>query len=306
MIPFAGRLKDYFTRQPLPPALFQVSSGYLAGLAYSCKERRITQTALIPLAQGTVEPSFDKGNIRQPGLLAETVMEAAKGLRVSDGDISLLIPDLSFRVFLLSLDSLPPSRSELESLIRWKVKKQMPLLPEDVRISYEVVNLDKPRRLLVLMARSAVIREYESFFAKMRMNVRIVSLPSLLVMRPGKADRPADILLGNVEDDHLALSVFMDSRLFLYRTKALNLEGGEGSGRIAMEVENTLRFVEDHEKKKIAAVSLRMGLWEGNDELHQRLVDLLPLPVERIVADGTPQLNAREREMLAPLIGQVP
>jgi len=306
MTRFADRWKDYFTRQPLPPALFQVSSGYLAGLAYSRKEGRITRTVLLPLAKGTVEPSFDKGNIRQPGLLAETIMEAAQGLKVSDGDVSLLIPDLSFRVFLLSLDSLPSGRSELESLIRWKIKKQMPLLPEDIRISYEVVKPDKPRKLLVVLARSGVIREYESFFGKLRMNVRIVSLPSLLVMRPGKADRPADILVGNVEDDHLALSVFTDSQLFLYRSKALNLEGGEGSGRIAMEVENTLRFVEDHEKKKIAVAQLRMGLWEGNDELHRKLVELLPLPVERIVAERAPQLNARERELLAPLIGQVP
>jgi len=311
MTKLADRLKDYFTRRSLPSALFQISSGYVAGAAYSQKEKRITQTVLLPLERGAVEPSFDRGNIHDAGLLAETIKEAAARLKVSDGDVSLLVPDLCTRVFVLSLDSLPPSRSELENLIMWKIKKQIPLLAEDVRFSHEIIKTDKPQRVLVVLVRSGVIREYEMFFGKLRLNVRIVTIPSLQVMNLGNGNQPADLLVGNIEEDHISLAVFTDSQMLLYRSKGLSPERGgpvsaEGVNQIAVEVVNTLRFVEDREKKKIAAARLRLGLWEGNDELFRKLEPLLPLPVERIVPEKAPHLDSREREMLAPLLGQVP
>lgn len=311
MTPLADRLKDYFTMRPVPSALFQISAGYVAGAVYAQKEGRITQTVLIPLERGAVEPSFDRSNIRDAGLLAEVIKEAAGRLKVSDGDVSLLVPDLSSRVFVLSLDSLPPSRSELENLINWKTKKQMPLLAEDVRFTYEIIKTDKPLRVLVLLARSSVIKEYETFFAKLRLNVRIVTIPALQLMNLGKASRPADLLVGNIEEDHIALAVFTDAQLLLYRTKGLSPDRGgplsaEGVNQLAVEVVNTLRFIEDHEKKKIAAARLRLGMWEGNDELYRKLEPLLPLPVERIVPEKVAHLDTRERELLAPLIGQVP
>jgi hypothetical protein len=57
------RLRDFFTRIPMPLTAFQFSSSYLSGLFLSSKDKKIKSYFVLPLGENVVEPSFYKKNI---------------------------------------------------------------------------------------------------------------------------------------------------------------------------------------------------------------------------------------------------
>jgi hypothetical protein len=70
------------------------------------------------------------------------------------------------------------------------------------------------------------------------------------------------------------------------------------------EVENTVNFVEDREKRKIRSFWVRLGLLEEERILSQ-LQERSSLPVTGIESRLTANIGLREKKILSPLIGQI-
>lgn len=306
-----NRIQEYFTQQPLPHTLFQISSRYVAGVAWSQKEKRIKRHFLLPLAPGIVEPSFDKTNIKEPGRLEEKLRDGLRRLHAPDGNIGCLIPDLCFKVFVFGFDSLPASDRERAELVRWRLKKQTPLAAEDLRISYDVITSNASSRVLVAAVRTVVVREYEDFFSRLRLRVRHVGIPSLNLLNRRNGEKDGASVIANIEEDYVSLMVVIGSGIVLYRLKSLGSMGPTAASSVqraadvAKEIENTVHFIEDREKKKVLSLWLRLGLLEGEEEFMAGLRAGLSLKAELVESNRLSGLNPCEKRLLSPLVGLI-
>lgn len=299
------RVRDYFTRPPRPPVLLQVSSAVLSGLQVAEKDRTPRQRLIVPLPAGAVEPHFEKPNIRDGAALSGLLKETLGRLGSAGSDTAVLLPEACFRVFVMPFESLPAADQERESLILFRARKQLPLPPDDLRLSYAVLDSGRGRKVVAALARASVVGEYEAFFSGLGLRPGIVSPPGLSLVN--LLDRRAETagLLVNLDDDSLGLLGIVGSEPALYRVKPLTGERSEARRveGLAQEIENTIHFIEDREKQAVPVLWFRNGLAEGDDNLKAELAARLPLPVRPVEAPLLDPLPEAERRLLAPLAG---
>ena len=307
---FIDRIKDYFIKQPFPHAAFHLTSRYISGIRVSPKDGRIMNHFILPLEKGLIQPSFQKKNIKNPALLEKKIKKEMGKLHLHDHKVACLLPELSLRAFVFSFGSLPSSRPEREKVIRFRIKKQLPLLPQDARFSFDVIKSNDSMKIFVAVARALVIREYEEFFSKLNLKIRTVGVPTLGLHSLLNTEKEKDSLLINIEDDSISLAAIVDSEIALYRTKAILAAGQDEASEvrriesIVKEVENTVNFIEDKEKRKIQSFWVRVGQFKEEGIL-SHLRERSSLPVAGIESCLTAKLGLREKKILSPLIGQM-
>jgi hypothetical protein len=308
---FTDKIRSYFIRQLLPRSAIQLTSSYLSGIHVSSKEEKIKNHFIFPLEEGVIKPSFSNKNIKNPALLEKKIKQGLEKLHLSDNKIACLIPELSLKAFVFSFDSLPSSREQRERIIRFRVKKQIPLLPDDARFSFDRIRSNSSSKMLVAVTRASIIKEYEDLFSKLRLKLRVVGVPTLSLYYLLNREKERDLLLINIEEDSLSLIAGLNSEVAMYRLKPFipgsltNVSGLKRVENIVKEVENTVNFVEDKEKKKVNSLRVRLGLLEPEEDMFSQLKEKLPLPAKGIEADLTSKLGLREKMILSPLIGQI-
>ncbi len=307
---FVEKIKNYFEKQPLPHAAFYLTSRYISGIRVSPKDKRVTNHFILPIEKGLIRPSFEKKNIQNPPLLEKKIKKELGKLHLHDHKVAYLLPELSFKAFVFSFDSLPSSRPEREQIIRFRIKKQIPLLPEDARFSFDVIKSNDSIKIFVVVARVSVIREYEELFSKLNLKIRTVGVPTLSLHSLLNTEKEKDSLLINIEEDSISLAAIVDSEIALYRMKAILSIGQDEASEIrriesiVKEVENTVNFIEDREKRKIQSFWVRVGL-SKEEGILSHLRERLSLPVAGIESCLTAELGSREKKILSPLIGQI-
>lgn len=313
MSPLIDKIKKYFTGESLPHSAFQISSHCLSGIHVSPKEKKIKRHFFIPLERDIIQAAFDKKNIQKPHDLQEKVKQGLERLHLSDHKIACLIPEMALKVFVFSFSSFPASQREREQFVRFWVKKQIPLLPDDIRFSLDKIKSNNSVKAIVSVARASVIREYEDFFDQLRLKVRVIGVPTLCLHNLISKEGEKNMMLLNVEQDFLTLIAIVDSEIALYRLKPFILESASKStvsgsreiGDIVKEVENTIHFIEDREKKKVHSLWVRLGVLESGEEILSILQKKLSIPLKGIEQCLPSELSLKEKTMLSPLIGQI-
>ncbi len=307
---FSVWIKKYFTKQPLPHTALQFTSSYISGINVSGREGKIKSHFIFPVENGVIQPSFDKPNIKNPSWLENNIREGLSKLRLSDRKIACLIPELSLKAFVFSFESLPTSRLEREQIIRYRIKKKIPLLPPDARFAFDLIKSDVSVKIFATVARASVIKEYEDFLDRFQLKVRFVGIPTLSLYHLLDTEKAKDVLLINVEDDSLSLLGVINSEIVLYRLKPfLAYAQTDSSGlqrieSIVKEVENTVHFMEDKEERKVQSLCFRSGLMREN-QIFSVLREKAPLPLTGIESRLSDSLGVREKKILSPLIGQI-
>jgi len=311
MISAINRLKDYLTEQPNPSAAFQISRSYVSGIHFSRKERRFGGHFVLPLPPGVLEPSFDRKNILDGATLEGKIREGTRRLRTGENAASLLIPESCLKVFVFSFDRLPASVKEREELLRWRLNKVIPIKPPDTRISYDIIKSDGQVKVFLAMARSSVIKEYEQVYARCGMKARAVGIPAPNLANLLKGDDAKNALIVNVEADSVSLLAVLDFEISLYRFKPFlpdalsSMLPAQKFETIVNEVENTVHFIEDREKKKVDAVWVRSVIPKSEGDLLDSAKGRTAFPWKSFAPAGPPMVNASDMEVLSPLIGQV-
>jgi hypothetical protein len=309
-LPDLKRLKDYFLEVPLPDAVFQMTTSHLTGLRISPRERNAAGPFIGRLPAGVVRPSFDKTNFPDVPLLESKVREGMAKMSLGQGTVAVLLPELCARVFILNLDLTPVSQKEREKIIRWRVGKQMPAVPEDARFVHQGFPAGRSERIVVAVAREAVLQEYEDLFSRCQLAVGALSLSSLSLINL-LPEAGEDVLVVNVEEDSLSFAAVIDSELSLYRQKAFTFDRTPGAplvqrmGGLLQVVENTMHFLEDKEKKRVRSLWFRSGLPDAGVDIAAELRRLLALTVrETGELAGRGEGNS-EKGLLSPLFGQL-
>ena len=303
------RLKAHFTERLLPDAVFQVSPGYLSGIRVARSDRSVKGGFVLPFRERPVAPSFDRPNVTDPAALEEAIAQGKKNLRISSGTAALLIPEPSVRVFVFRVDAFPASGKERDAFIRWRIAKQMPLIPEDARLDYAATPGRGPRKLIVAMARQVVVWEYEALFEKAGLKPVVVGVPSLALVNLVRREGSKNALLLNLDDEILTLLSLADPGWSLYRQKGVGPAGGTGAEEradtIVREAENTIRYLEEKERTRTERLWIRSTAAAEVPEIVRRLGERIRLPIEALDYEAPREWTEAHKAVLAPLIGQV-
>lgn len=302
---------NFFTRLPLPLTAIQFSRRYISGIHLFPKDKKIRSHFIQPLEDGVLAPSFFKKNIHDPERLRQAFKAGVEKLNCSEHKMIFLLPELSQNIFIIPFDSLPVRGEEREEFIRFKIKKQMPLLPDDNRLAYDIVQQDSRKGIIAAMARASIIREYEDFFSSSHFKVRMVGIPSICLLNMLDKSKQDDFVLIDIEEDSFSLTAVIGAKVVMYRQKPLSVKGDgaivleQKIENISQEIFNTANYIEDREKRKITSFWIRMGILGLDENLFNRLEEKLRLPLHRIETALPGKLTSRENKILAPLMGQI-
>jgi hypothetical protein len=304
-------IASFFIDPLRPDAAFHLDPRYLCGLSCSPKDGRIRARFAHPLPSGLLRMSFDRPNVVEPEPLKRIIKEGVKKLRIRRGRAALLIPDPSARLFVLSADSVPNSERERSEYVRWRISKHMPLHHEDIRIDSRAVPSGEGAKIIAILARESIVREYEKLFDGLHLKVGTVTLPSLGLARLLIEEDSSTAILINIEEYYLSFLALSGRDWSLYRQKGVVLEGGPESAfeqkidQLVQEIQNTVYFLEDKEKRRVDTLWVRCGLLEGGAEIVDRLRERLPYSVQGFDTRVGKKWEAGERNIFAPLVGQV-
>jgi len=295
------RLKRYFIEQPKPAAVFQVASSRVACLKVEAEAQSLEDDFFIQrISAGAIEPHFSQPNVKQPEILEELVERAIQKLKIHGNSVTVILPEMSSRVFVFSLSGTFINSVELNKFIDWRLDRQLAQPLSEVRYSYQVFNSGSDKKVLVVCSGLEVVKEYEAIFQKKKLHPGKLTIPSLSVFNLFSEIKEEDFIVADADYDYLSLGAVVGGTLYLYRQKQLSspVDSSFSSAlysqdAILKEIENTFHFIEDKTRKKPELLGLRLNLEEK--EILKRKIQQI---VEAEIVDVYP-----ENQAIAPLLG---
>jgi len=156
-----------------PPDVIVLDTDSLvhARLAPGKTNPQIVQAKSYRLAADTFTPAVVTPDLANEASLADALrrlkMETGKWERVS-----VLLPDSWFRINIIDLPTLPERTNEALEVVRWSLKRTLPIPPETLRIAYSVLSKSAAGvKLLVLSAVEKSLTNIERIFASAGLDV---------------------------------------------------------------------------------------------------------------------------------------
>ncbi len=172
------------------------------------------------------------------------VLTRLKGAAEGTSTAAVIVPTGWMRAFLLEADKLPRKESEVHDVIRWRLKKLLPVAPTELRLS--VVRLPEAggrRQVLVLAGIERAVASIETIFNTIGIQPGLITTRLFaLVPRSSLSDRP--LLLIQLEPAFLSLILLVGGTPRLLRTKPLSPMAAVGQS-IEREVRLNLEFIRD-------------------------------------------------------------
>lgn len=129
---------------------------------------RVERVSYAPFSPQTLQISLREHNVLDPDAFVVGLKSAYNLLLCNSKRIAVSLPDAISRIMLLDLEGRFKSRSEAIDLIRWKLKKSIPLDSADTLIDYQqlTVRENGDLALLVAIASRTVISQYEDLITQ--------------------------------------------------------------------------------------------------------------------------------------------
>ena len=177
----------------------------VVGLRKEGRQFAIKQASTVEIPDGILRLGFSESNILNFDSLAGYLSEAvdAADLR-GNKRWSISLPGASARSGILTLDTKPASKSELDEVLKWKAERSFGNASGEMRISYLPLLPDETgkARYFAAAIRYNVLDEYESLFSALGWTV------GLILPRPvaetrwlESAGKNLDALLLSSQDD---------------------------------------------------------------------------------------------------------
>jgi hypothetical protein len=141
--------------------------------------------------------------------------------------------------------------------------------------------------------------------------VKVVGVPSLNLYNLIDRGKDKDFMLVDLERDVFSLLAVTNSDISLYRQKPITEDLSDEQASmdlwkdIVQEVENTAKFVESKEKRKISCLWVRTGVFGSAEGILSGLEDMCQCPVKTIESSIKSNLPLEEKRLLTPLLGQL-
>lgn len=241
------RAREWFAEPPEAPLVCEIAESYVAALRH--RRGHVEAWATRPLPQGVIRPGPLAENFVNPRAVQEALEQVVGAVDGHSRNCALVIPDAVARVVLLDLERLPARPAEAEELLRWRLGKDMSFDLRQARISYEAhPGTDGNQEVLVTVSLQNLLRQYEEAVEALHIRPGYVTLSLLAAMGWCRPEEGEPQLLIKKNPSSLALGIFQDGAVRLFRT--LPLPGfGEAPQPDAILFEKMLPalvYFEDH------------------------------------------------------------
>ncbi|HEX8172009.1 MAG TPA: hypothetical protein VF824_15840 [Thermoanaerobaculia bacterium] len=186
---------------------------------------RVLQAKTYRIASGTFTPSMVTPQLANESAVAE----ALRRLRMETGrwdKVSLLLPDSWFRINILELPSLPERDGEALEVVRWSLKRTLPIPPDQLRVTYTLLSRNAQGvKVLALSAMEATLSSIERLFAAAGFDVILIEPLGLNIWNAitvRESDTNADRLFVYLRDEDFTTAVFRGSQPLFIRSRNLS------------------------------------------------------------------------------------
>ena len=188
---------------------------------------KVQQAKSYRLAPGTFAAGMVTPQLANEAALAETL----RRLRAETGKwekVSLLLPDSWFRINNVEMATLPTRENEAKDVVRWSLKRTLPIPPEELRVSHTVLSrTEQGARVLILSALEATLAAIEKVFAAAGFDVVLIEPLGLNIwnaIAARETETAADRLLVYLREDEFTTAVFRGAQPLFIRSRNLRSE----------------------------------------------------------------------------------
>ena len=210
-----------------PPDVIVLDSDGLvhARLSRGKKDPQVQQVKAYRLPEGTFTPAVVTPELANEAAIAEVL----RRLKLEAGRInkvSMLLPDGWFRMNIFELQSLPDRANEADAMIRWSLKRTMPIDPSTLRVSYEVLaRTDGHPKVLVISAAEKTLQAIERVFNAADIEVVLIEPIGLNIWNAVAVREQAttrDRVFFYIREGDFTTAVFRGSQPLFIRSRNLN------------------------------------------------------------------------------------
>jgi len=261
----------------------------------------VTQGISLPLPSALITPALTELNVAEGQTLSGELRTLMKKAGCRGGPVVLTLPDRSCRIGWQDFEALSGTPSETRQLLCWRLKDRIPFPIHESRIDYQPLpGQGSGTRLLYLLAREAVIAQYEALVASVGLEPTRIITRGVALYRLQKT--------AGIGGKRLLLAAGPSSLLFVYVEehiprlwRVLPWDGHEPAAdqqhrteRVLRELHTTIRYLRDEMGTGGPDRLVLMG--EGEDTLAESLRGACELPVDTIPE----RRNGLRGELLAP------
>jgi len=204
---------------------------------------RLVQAKAYRIGAGTFETGIVTPQLANEGALTETL----RRLRNETGrwdKASLLLPDSWFRINIVDVPSLPAAESEALDVVRWSLKRTLPIAPELLRVTYSVLSRSGAgARVLALSAIDATLSTLERVIGAAGIDIVLIEPLGLNIWNAitvREADTAADRLFLYVRDTDFTTAVFRGGQPLFIRSRNLS-----GARSVEQEIRLSANYLRD-------------------------------------------------------------
>jgi type IV pilus assembly protein PilM len=213
-----------------PPDIVVLDSDSLVHVRFGrgSKNPRVVSAKTHRLAPDTFH-----GGLVTPDLVNEqSLVDALRRMKLESGgtweQVSVLVPDSWFRMNLLELPSLPDKPAEALEVLRWSLKRTLPIPPEELRMAKEVLGqTSNGVKVIVLSAREKTLAAIERVFGAAGLEVVLIESVGLNIWNAitvREVPTTSDRLFLFVRDRDFTTAVFRGNQPLFLRSRNLNAE----------------------------------------------------------------------------------
>src|SRR5258706_2087393 len=194
-----------------------------ARLGRGRKALQIEQAKSFRLPAGTFSPAVVSPELSNEAALADVL----RRLRMETGrwdKVSLLLPDSWFRINIVELPSLPERRNEAEQIIRWSLKRTIPLDPSAIRVAWDVLARTPQVKILAVSAVEQTLVALERVFAGAGIEIILIEPIGLNIWNAVAVREPLttrDRVFIYVREDDFTTAVFRGAQPLFIRSRNL-------------------------------------------------------------------------------------
>jgi hypothetical protein len=198
--------------------------------------------AFLELPEGCVKLSMTQPNLVDPGTFKTTLRAVLERAGVLDGGkVALVLPDPVARVSLLPAAEIKGNRSQMDELVRFRLRKAVPFDVREARVAIVAGGARSGDPLMVGAIYQPVLEGYESACRSLGLHPGVVELSGLALLNAAFSARPvADRLLVNWDEGYVSLILARGEWPILVRT--LTAEAVSSPDDIAREAGNTVLY----------------------------------------------------------------
>ena len=188
---------------------------------------RIVNAKSYRIAEGTFTPAAVTPQLAGEGALSETL----RRMKMETGrwdKVSLLLPDSWFRMNIVELPSLPEKDADALEVVRWSLKRTLPIPPEQLRVAYSVLSRGtEGAKVLVLSALESTLTAIERVFAAAGLEIVLIEPVGLNIWNAitvRETENTGDRIFFYVRDTDFTTAVFRGSQPLFLRSRNLSGE----------------------------------------------------------------------------------